>query len=140
MRALGSTAGRLAAASVALCLAVAPPASAGRRDTANVTIDAANRTASGSLGSARAGSGLQEIGCAGFLIPSATGSQRMLWCYAIASNGAGASCAMAYSYMGPGEPLQGFKEDSFLRFSWDASGLCTRVDVENYSYYAPVVP
>lgn len=131
-----------AAIALGVCTAGSPLVWAGRMEDAFVTVDVAARMASGSLGSAHAGPGSQEIGCTALLIPSPAGSDRLLWCFAIASSGQAGSCMLSYAYRNSAgiEIIPALTEDAYLSFSWNASGLCTRLRVENYSYYAPVLP
>jgi len=130
----------------ALLAGVARPAHAGRKTPANVVINTTTRTASGSLGSTRnTTDNVQYIACQGTLYPnldptSGSYSSRSYFCYARTTAGASASCTIATST----DPLVDIQptlaEDSFVEFKWNASGYCTSLRVENYSYYAPVQP
>lgn len=136
---------RTTLAASALSMSIALPAHAGRKTTATVVINTASRTASGSLGSARnSADSIQYIGCHGTLYPnldanSGSFASTTYYCYARNSAGTTAACSVPITteFFDIYAPVA---EDSFLQFSWDASGNCTSLRVENYSYYAPVQP
>ena len=120
------------------------PALAGRRTPAPVVVNTATRTASGSQGTARSSSDSQQrIGCSFALIPAAPGSsdpaQRQFSCFAATSTGLFVMCFFPETATN-GDFLSVLAEDSFIRFTWDASGTCTSLRVENASYYEPVQP
>lgn len=120
------------------------PVLAGRKTSAPVVVNTNTRTASGSQGTARSSSDSQQrIGCSFALIPAAPGSsdpaQRQFSCFAATSTGLFVMCFFPETATN-GDFLSVLAEDSFIRFTWDASGTCTSLRVENASYYEPVQP
>jgi hypothetical protein len=119
--------GTLAAASL---IAIAH-VSAGVRVHSGVVIDATNRWAKGSLGTARnSADDTQYIGCTVYnnAPPSAT-------CIARNEDGQFASCTTSAT-----EHVQGARSlgtDSFVQFVWDAGGTCTAITITHNSYYEP---
>lgn len=105
---------------------------AGKKTTQAVTVDTAQRYASGSLASARATADTtQYIGC--LILSSGTTS-----CQARNAAGTAASCSTTDA--GFRAAAQSINGDSRLIFYWDGSGNCTSLAVENYSLWAPKVP
>lgn len=131
---------------VALIVGTAIPASAGRRTPAPVTINTSTKTASGSLGSARKSSdNNQHIGCYAqiypVLDPNAPPSEYSTTyynCFAVTSTGTAAGCILPFGQHATYDVPRTLAEDSFLKFTWNDQGLCTSIEVQNYSYYEPV--
>jgi hypothetical protein len=99
----------------------AASAGAGR---ATVTLDPAHRTASGRATVGAEAEGGPSIGC------SVTGGEFPVTCYAVSGRQEVASCLsddpaflVEARRVGP---------HSLIRFQWDASGACTRVEVTPY--------
>lgn len=127
-----------AGAAVAACLG-SPSAQAGNKQTAAVVVNTGARTASGALGTARSSAGnTQIIGCWGLVMQD---TKYTGYCVATNSAGVTGSCFLPDGlFTGRWDVLQSLKEDSFLSFSWTASGECANLRVENYSYWEPLSP
>jgi hypothetical protein len=117
---------------VAAALAVTSVAYAGLRQTYNVNVTQGQQGA-GSMGSARNSTDTtQYIGCTLFL---ASGSSSYLVCAAQDSAGHYASC---YTFDPALQSIaHTLTSDSYINFSADASGVCTQLQITNYSFLAP---
>jgi hypothetical protein len=111
-------------------------AHAGKKTTVVVQVITGTRTALGSLGSARnSADGVQMIGCA---VSANAGSAPTLSCSATDSAGTVGSCVSSDQNLV--QVLSSLQGDSWLKFTWDASGNCTFIQVQNNSTYAPKSP
>jgi hypothetical protein len=121
---------------IALCLALGGVASAGFKQPWAVTIDPVNRTAMGSLGTARnSPDSNQSIGCG--VSYDSVNRKNNVNCSAMDSTGHTAQCATQQA-----ELIQialGINGDSFLQFNWNGDE-CTNIIVFNSSIYAPKQP
>lgn len=126
---------KLALGAVALMgtLAVSSRSDAGLKGTNSVvSINTSSRTATGSLGLARNSSNSTEyIGCG-------MDSPGNAFCTARDSGGTTVSCSTTSSSFR--EVLKSMNGDSFVSFSWDSAGACTRVYVDNYSFWPLKAP
>jgi len=120
----------------ALCLALGGVASAGFKQPWAVTIDTVNRTAIGSLGTARnSADGNQAIGCG--VSYDSVNQKNNVNCTATDAAGHTAQCATQQA-----ELIQialGIHADSLLQFNWTGAE-CTNIIVVNSSIYAPKQP
>jgi hypothetical protein len=118
-----------------LATAVVGTAHAGKRTAAPVVVNSTNRSASGSVGSARNSSDSNQwISCQ----TSTSLTSHVITCSAADSTGRSASCSM------PGDDthfkllgLSSMTESSMITFTWDAIGNCTSVLISTYSDYVP---
>lgn len=118
----------------ALITALVGTAHAGKRTPAPVVINSANRSASGSVGSARNSSdNTQYIKCT----TSTSLTSHMITCTAMDSNNHPASCSMIGDDTNPILGLSVMSESSMITFTWDSSGNCTSVLISTYSDYVP---
>jgi hypothetical protein len=122
---------------VALSVVLGGGASAGFKQPSPVSIDSTNRSASGALGDARnSPDARQAIGCV--VSYDAVNQKNNVNCVATDVNGNSAQCATQQA-----ELIQialGISGDSFLRFTWDHSGVCTNIEVFNSSIFLPKKP
>jgi len=120
---------KLQFAGALLLATMAVTAVAGDKVTHEVTFDTTKPFARGNLGDARNSvDAVQYIGCT---ITGSAGS-----CIAVNSAGVVHSCTTT----DPGmmSAIGAINGDSYVVFRWDgATGLCTTVQVSNYSQYAP---
>ncbi len=124
-------AGALAAAT---CGTVAFQASAGAKITTTVTVDTANRTFSGSLGSARNSSNSVEyVYCDAF---TSVGSVSAT---CGARNSAGVSAVCSTNDAALVTAIGTITTDSYVRVSYSATGTCSSIRVVNSSQHAPKV-
>jgi len=133
---------RITAVGALLSAIPAGVAFAGVHAFAPVTINNTQRTAEGSLGSARNGSifdTTQYIGC---WVRVEAGNPNMVGGCSARVGSTTASCsfpaspqsedyAWAMHAMGP---------DAFVRFTWDSSRICQKLHVEQNSKYEPKLP
>jgi hypothetical protein len=116
-------------------MGVATAAWAGQQVTYLVTVDTGTQEAYGAIGAAHnSADPIQFIGCATYTYASGF---EFAYCSARDENGAFASCQST-------DPrflavARGVNNASLVRFSWDASGNCTQMIVNNSSYYVPKV-
>ena len=116
-----------------LVLGSAGTVEAGQRKDAFVVVNTTARTASGSMGSARQSSGsVQSIGCSVVLSPDFD-----QWGTCIATNSAGTTATCAFSGNSFWDILSALGDDAYITFKWDATGACTSLEIQNYSYYLP---
>jgi hypothetical protein len=109
---------------------------AGTKTSATVTVSTASRYAYGSMASARSSSDAnQYIGC---VTQGHAGGAILAVCSARNSAGVAASCSSTSSAVIQSVTNQ--TDHSWIRFEWDANGVCTFVTVNNSSQYAPLVP
>ena len=95
----------------------------------------------GSLGTARnSADGNQAIGCTTSGQFSNGVGYNMAFCSATDSQGRSASCWVASNAGTMAQSLASLGTDSLLYFTFDASGNCTFIYVENYSYFEPKNP
>lgn len=95
----------------------------------SVVVNPANKYASGSLGGARgSGEENQYFGCS-------LSSAGYAFCSARDSNGVSAACFTTDPNMM--QVIGSIKDDSFVYFTWAASGVCLFVNVGNASYNRP---
>jgi len=119
----------------ALTLAI-PLAFAGSKSTFTVFIDLAGRDAYGAFGSARnSADAVQNIYCRTFA--SSTGSESVR-CYATNAAGTTVSCFSTSATLV--RSAQSMVTDSYVEFAWDASGICTSLDVLKGSHLMPKQP
>jgi hypothetical protein len=118
------------------------PADAGLLQSWPVSIDQANRVAQGSLGSARnTTDSIQYIGCwntvQGYndVPPPAGDIVKSGGCYAVDSANRSATCVLPAGGLAPMTPPM--TPESFIVFTWDASGICTGIQIWAYSSYSP---
>jgi hypothetical protein len=119
---------------IATLISISPPAHAGFKGNLNVTADPVNRFANGAIGSVR---------------NSADASQ-YIYCYATHATSANAFCvardiagtAVSCFTTDPNKValVSAMTSYSYIYFSFDTSGTCTQLLVENASYYPPMVP
>jgi hypothetical protein len=123
----------IAGLSVVAALLMANASRAGMKGTNSVVnINAATRTATGSLGLARNSANTVEyIGCSSDSNGSVTCSAR---------NAAGTTVQCVTSNSSMREMLHSLDGDSFVSFTWDTSGGCTRIYVDNYSFWPQKAP
>ena len=121
----------------ATCALWASSAWAGAKQHAPVWVDTVNRTATGSIGSARnSADSVQYIECQTSVNPGATSAG--VSCRAKNASGVSYSC---YSF----NPLivavaQSIGPASWIEFVGDASGVCTLIAVNNSSQSEPPLP
>ena len=123
----------IAGLSVAGALLMANASRAGMKGTNQVVnINTATRTATGSLGLARNSANTVEyIGCS-------SDSNGAVTCSAKNAAGTTAQCVTSNSSLR--EVLHSLSGDSFLSFTWDTAGGCTRIYVDNYSFWPLKAP
>jgi hypothetical protein len=121
----------------AMTTLVGTTAWAGYRWGSEVVIDAAARSAKGTMGTVRSSAdSVQSIGCA--VRASTGGSTATVNCYATDSAGHDVQCNVtAPNFV---QAASAITSDSTLWFKWDAAGTCTYLSVENYSSNAPIEP
>ena len=127
-------------AAILASLALAAPAFAGQTSDVTVTVNTSTRTASGSIGTARANkTNPQDIGCSIWLMPNPDNTQMSAtYITCTATNSAGTSVYCIGGVEGPSiSVIDSLSDDSYLKFTWDANGNCTSFEVRNYSYYRP---
>ena len=117
-----------------LCLLVASKQSeAGLKSNGNVSISTTNRTASGSLGSARNSSdGVQYIEC---FVTAGTSGVAFGSCAATNTSGTHVYCSSNSS--GIIDQIRAMNGDDRVQFYYNASGECTLVTLTRSSRYAP---
>jgi hypothetical protein len=124
----------LSVLAIATLVSVAPLAHAGFKANLNVTADPVSRFANGAMGSVR----------------NSADNVQMMYCYATHATSAAAFC-VARDVVGT--TVSCFTTDpnkvalvsamtsySYVFFTFDTSGTCTQLLVENASYYPPMVP
>ncbi|RKH12516.1 hypothetical protein D7V97_08205 [Corallococcus sp. CA053C] len=122
--------------SVALVLLAAPVVYAGARSTFNVVVSTVNRTAEGSMGSARNSTdATQRIYCRTFADNTAGETMR---CFAVDTAGTYVSCYSTAPALI--RSVQSAGDESYIAFTWDASGICQSFDVLKGSHLAPKNP
>jgi hypothetical protein len=111
---------------------------AGMKGGTVVAVDAVNRRAEGSLGNARNSTdNNQYIGCRATANNNGTVSA-LCWAQGAVANSPYVTCQTTVPQMvNVASALNG---DSYVKFAWDAGGLCTYIIVENDSWYAPKNP
>ncbi|AKF84591.1 hypothetical protein MFUL124B02_01260 [Myxococcus fulvus 124B02] len=108
---------------------------AGEKSAYPVTVYSTSREAFGSLGSTRdTADTFQKLGCQ--VNTSSTGSTSV-YCYAQSASAVGACLSSSAALV---EAVRSIQGDSYLYFSWDASGNCTNINVTHGSQYAPKQP
>jgi hypothetical protein len=133
----------LGVAIVALTALGVPSAHAGDKRTSAVVVNTAGRTASGALGTARSSAGTKQmIGCWGLVMQDTSPGAYSAYCLAVDSAGVTGACTLGdlLSSSSQWNVLQALKEDSYLSFSWTATGVCKDLRVDNYSYWEPLSP
>lgn len=131
---------RMSKAAIGLC-AVAALAStavyAGYRSGWQVGVDTVNRNAYGTMANVRASADSnQYIGCSVRTYNS--GATIYVYCFASDAVGNYGSCnTTASNFVTTAHQING---DSHIYFSWDSSGNCTYLYVDNESSYAPKSP
>jgi hypothetical protein len=120
----------------AMTTLVGTTAFAGYRWGSEVVIDAAARSAKGTMGTVRSSAdSVQSIGCA---VRTSGGSTASVNCYATDSAGHDVTCNVtALNFV---QAASAITSNSHLWFKWDAAGTCTYLSVENYSSNAPIEP
>lgn len=123
---------RLPLLGAALIAVLSGTAYAGLKSTIPVSINTANRTASGALGSARNSADVvQHIGCYTYAMPASVTT----FCQARDAAGTSVSCSTTAANLV--QVVRGMSGDSHLWFSWNAAGTCTEIDLFNVSQAAP---
>ncbi len=108
---------------------------------ASYPVSIGSGTAYGSVGTARnSADGSQMIGCTTIGQLSNGVGYNMASCSATDSQGRSASCWVASNSSAMAQSLASLGTDSFLYFTFDASGNCTFIYVENYSMFEPKSP
>ncbi len=121
----------------AALLAATLPAVAGRKVPWPVTIDLANRTAYGSLGSTRNSPDTEsQLGCS--VHYDAANQKNNVNCIAADPKGRSVQCASQQPELV--QIALGLNGDSFLQFWWDDNRTCTNILVDNHSIYEPKQP
>lgn len=123
---------------MALCVAgtlAGTMASAGYKYVVTLNVDPVNRTAKGSLSDTRATADtVSYIGCR----ISTNSAGKTVYCVAQDANHVTGSCnSNAADFVAVASTLQ---SNSILSFSWDANGVCTGINVENWSSNTPMQP
>lgn len=109
---------------------------AGYRYSVEVQIDAANRTARGSLGTARnSADNNQAIGCR---ITASAGSNPVVFCEATDAAGHSASCSSSDKSLVTA--ATSIRDSSIVNFAWAPGGNCLSLSIENYSHSPPPQP
>ncbi|RKH57233.1 hypothetical protein [Corallococcus llansteffanensis] len=122
--------------SVALVLLAAPVVYAGSKTTFNLIINTTSRYAEGSMGSTRnTADAVQRIYCRSDA--DATGAETMR-CFATNLAGVTVTCNSSSPVLI--RSLQAAGDESYVSFSWDASGICQSFDVLKGSHLAPKDP
>jgi hypothetical protein len=117
-----------------LALTVSGAAIAGVKYTTPVTINDTSRVAYGAMGTARNSTDSdQYIGCQ--VIATTSGSTSYT-CSARSAAGVFRSCAGG-NIASMVQAAASTTTDSYIYFSWDASGVCNYLVVTNYSTYEP---
>lgn len=113
-----------------------PLAYAGSKSSFQVWVDPVGRSAYGSFGSARnSADAVQNIYCR--TNASSTGTESVR-CYATNSAGTTVTCFSTSATLV--RSAQALVADSYVALTWDASGLCTSIDVLKGSHLAPKDP
>jgi hypothetical protein len=100
-----------------------------------VTIDTTARSATGTMGTARAtADSVQYLECAA----SAGTSNVVAQCWARDAAGTTVACRSFNNYIF--SALAAINSDSRITFTWDATGTCTTVSVQTGSSYQPKTP
>ena len=124
----------LSVLAVSACLST--PAFAGKKITENVVVDTVARYAYGSVGSARNSTDQNQwIGC--YVIATSTAANSFGGCSGANSNNTPFSCTVSSNKIALMEAIRSVQGDSRIRVEWDASGNCTRIDVNNDSRREP---
>lgn len=112
-------------------LVAAAPAFAGFRVVHVVTADSVARFGRGALGSARASNNSREyIGC----------SRAFDTVTCAARDGAGTTVTCFTSDPSMVATFSAITSSSFIFFRYDEAGVCTVLNVAQYSYYQPLTP
>jgi len=129
---------RVVFAMLIVSIGVAIPVYAGYKETHTVYIDLTNRYANGSLGDVRAsGDTGQYVGCSATAWPGS--SLPYAYCQAGNANWTQfASCTTQDAKLVAS--IQSMSSDAFVEFGWDTNSVCTYVNVQHKSYYAPKTP
>jgi hypothetical protein len=112
---------------------------AGQKYTSNyLTLDRTQRYARGPLGGVRNNDHpLESIGCYVGTLSAFPSDSIAAWCYAKDATNYGVLCSTSNSSLI--QAARSINGDSFLEFSWDTSGHCNWIWVENLSDYEPKV-
>lgn len=131
---------------LALAFIVSGKADAGVRTSYPVTVDTTNRTASGSMGSARAGATGSYIGCWSAAVGLVEGQGGDLTvqsgCWARASSTSTAvSCTFPTLTNGGAvnapPPVFAMARDARITFKWNANNVCTSLEIAIFSENLP---
>jgi hypothetical protein len=124
----------LSALAIAALIGVAPVAHAGFKSSFGVTTDPVSRYANGTMGSARASAdAVQYMSCYATYASSAGA-------FCVARDAAGTTVSCFTSDPNKVAIVSAMTSYSYVYFSYDASGTCTQILVQNSSYYPPMVP
>lgn len=122
----------ITAFSVTVAALVAGKAMAGYKATSYVTVNGTLRYASGAMGDARnSADANQYIGCSvdtmsGVSCSASDSSSNYVGCYTTDATILAA--------------VQGYTPGAYLHFQYDASGTCTELFYEKYSWWRPMTP
>jgi hypothetical protein len=122
--------------SVAMVLLAVPVAYAGNKTAYLLNINTTSRTVEGSMGTVRnTADNVQRVYCRTFADATYGESMR---CYA--TNAAGTTVTCGSSNATLIRSVQAAGDESFVAFSWDASGTCQTFDVLKGSHLEPKAP
>lgn len=109
---------------------------AGKHWGTEVVIDAAKMKAYGSMGTVRASAdSYQEIGCQ---VQALAGTLTTVVCEAVDSSNHSVQCGTTNQSIV--QAAQSIASNSFVSFQWDVHGICTALEVFNYSHNDPIQP
>lgn len=122
--------------SVVLGLLAVPVAYAGSKTTYSLNVNATLRYVEGSLGSTRnSADNVQRVYCRSFADAAWGESMR---CYATNTAGVTVTCSSTSATLI--RSLQAAGDESYVAFTWDASGICQTFDVLKGSHLEPKAP
>ncbi len=119
----------------------APVAMAGMTSSVPVEVAVnadASGTAQGNLATARfTANTVEYIGCGVRYSISGTTTVKSGWCQATNSAGVNGFCSINGANTDLLTAISGVSDFSFVVFSWNAAGMCTRVNFSTQSFYIP---
>ena len=124
---------------LALCSAAA---FAGLKSSVPVTVTVnadASGTAAGNFTTARfSANDVEMIGCGYRVLATPTGPSRFGFCQARTAAGVNGFCNLDSTTLPEiYAVVSGISDYSYVSFSWNAAGICTRVQVSTQSFYIP---